>query len=136
MSSGIAEILQTKEFPGICVRGTKKGKAFDDVDPKFRVCDTGGGVRKDGKVVPPGKASLRGIGKAAALRRERAYAERIASMNKAIRDQGGQKSKTVKMTHSIPVELYHGKIRETGDAHFWDDPKNRDQATNCKVRPK
>jgi len=131
---GIKEILRTKEFPGICVRGARKGKAFEDIDPQFRVCDTGGGVREDGKLVPAGKASIRGISKAAAEKRERAYADRLASMNRAIRDQGGQKSKTMKMTHSVPVELYHGKIRETGDAHFWDDPKNRDQATSCKVR--
>jgi hypothetical protein len=134
VSGGIKEILRTKEFPGVCVRGARKGKAFDDIDPKYQVCDTGGGLREDGKLAAVGSATMKGIGKERARARERAYQKRIEGMNKAIRDQGGQRSKNLKLTHSIPVELYHGKIRETGDAHFWDDPKNRDQATSCKVK--
>lgn len=134
MSGGIKEILRTKQFPGVAVRGNQKGKLFDDIDPKYQVCDTGGGLREDGKLAAVGQASMRGIGKERALRRERAYQKRISTMNKTIREQGGQRSKNLKLTHSVPVELYYGKIRETGDKQFWDDPKNRDQATNCKVK--
>jgi hypothetical protein len=36
-------------------------------------------------------------------------------------------------THSIPADLYHGKIRETGDRHYWDDPSNRDRHRSTKV---
>jgi hypothetical protein len=37
------------------------------------------------------------------------------------------------MTHSVPVELYYGKIRESGDKDFWRDPQNLEQAKSCKV---
>lgn len=53
-------------------------------------------------------------------------------MRKAIKNQGGQKSKTWKLTHSIPAELYYGKVRESGDKHFWSDEKNRD-ASGCRM---
>lgn len=129
VKSGIAEILASGSFPGVIVRGDRGGKAFDDIHPKHRVADTGGGVRKDGTVVPVGKAGLRGhLKPAAATRRERKYQERI----KAIRNNG-QRGQDLRMTHSVPVELYHGKIRESGDPSFWKDKRNLEQATSCKV---
>jgi len=33
----------------------------------------------------------------------------------------------------IPAALYHGKIKQTGDHKYWDDPKNRNRHKSCKV---
>ncbi len=129
VKGGIAEVLASGQFPGVIVRGDRGGKDFDHIEPKNRVADTGGGVRKDGTVVPVGKAGLRGhLKPAAARRREKKYHERI----KAIRNNG-QCGQDVRMTHSVPVELYHGKIRESGDPNFWKNKRNLEQATSCKV---
>ena len=123
-----AEMLEAKEAPGCIVRGDRKGKSFTDIDPKHRVCaDTGGGVR-DGKPVPVGQKTLHGIGERAARNRERAHQTNLDNMRKAIRQQGGQRKTSGgwKLTHSIPAELYYGKIKETQDKNFWSDKKNRD----------
>lgn len=125
--NGIKEILESGCFPGLIVRGDRKGRAFDDIPPEHRVADTGGGATENGPV-KAGKATMLGLGEKKARRRERAYSRRIAKLRNA--NQGG---KAFRMTHSIPVELYYGKIRQTGDPKFWDDPKNREQATSCKV---
>lgn len=37
------------------------------------------------------------------------------------------------MTNSIPADLYHGKIRETGDRHYWDSPKNRKRHKSTEI---
>lgn len=74
-----------------------------------------------------------GIGKAAAERREAAYKKHIQTRRKEIADGGNRKS--FKQTHSIPADLYHGKIRETGDKNYWKDSKNLDRHKSCKVDP-
>lgn len=33
----------------------------------------------------------------------------------------------------IPAALFHGKIKQTGDKHYWDDAKNRNRHKSCKV---
>jgi hypothetical protein len=70
------------------------------------------------------------VGEAAARRREAKYQERIETLRAA---KGNQKGKSLRMTHSVPVELYYGKIRESGDKDFWRDPQNLEQAKSCKV---
>lgn len=79
-----------------------------------------------------------GDSKAAGARKERAYQRHVEGMRKAIRD--GRSARKAKPhcamgvpTHSIPAELYWGKIRETGDQKYWDDPKNRDKHKSTKV---
>jgi hypothetical protein len=125
---GLKEILETGEAPGCIIHGDRKGKSFTDIDPRHRVCaDTGGGV-KNGKPIPVGSATLHGIGEQEASNRERAHQKNLDNMRKAIKSQGGQKKTSGgwKLTHSIPAELYYGKIKETGDKNFWNDPKKRD----------
>lgn len=122
---GLREILKTGQAPGVLVRGDRKGKAFTDVAPQHQVVDTGGGL-KDGKPIPAGKATMRGIGKVRARAREEAHQQNLEAKRSAIRMQGGQKSKDWKLTHSIPAELYYAKIQESKDQNFWNDPKNRD----------
>jgi hypothetical protein len=34
----------------------------------------------------------------------------------------------------VPAELYHGKIRETGDKDYWSDKRNLEQHTDTKVQ--
>lgn len=129
---GIAEIIATGQAPGMLVKGDRKGKAFNDIDPKHRVvADTGGGVR-DGREIPAGRATMLGIGEVAARAREVAHQENLDGMRKAIKQQGGQRAKSLKLTHSIPAELYYGKIKESGDKEFWSNEKNRD-ASGCKM---
>lgn len=123
-----AEMLEAKEAPGCIVRGDRKGKSFTDIAPQHRVCaDTGGGV-KNGREIPAGHATMYGIGKDGAEKRERAHQKNLDNMRKAITQQGGQRKVDGgwKLTHSIPAELYHGKIRESGDKNFWEDKRNRD----------
>ena len=46
-------------------------------------------------------------------------------------DGGNQGS--FRKTMQIPAALYHGKIKQTGDRNYWDDPKNRNRHKSCKV---
>jgi hypothetical protein len=39
----------------------------------------------------------------------------------------------IRKTMQIPATLFHGKIKETGDRQYWDDPKNRNRHNSCKV---
>lgn len=45
---------------------------------------------------------------------------------------GGNRG-VLRKTHQIPANLYHSKIKQTGDPQYWDDPKNRDRHKSCKV---
>jgi hypothetical protein len=64
-----------------------------------------------------------GVGQAKAQRMEAAYAAQHQQKKRIKRETGGNKK--MQMTASYPAELYHGKIRETADRNYWDDPKNR-----------
>lgn len=63
---------------------------------------------------------------------ERKFKENIDRRRREIRDAGGQRG-SIKQTHAVPAHLYHGKIRETGDANYWSDPKNLAKHNECKV---
>jgi hypothetical protein len=45
---------------------------------------------------------------------------------------GGNKG-GFRLTNRIPAALYHGKIRETKDPAYWNDPKNRARHRSTKV---
>ncbi len=45
---------------------------------------------------------------------------------------GGNRG-TIRKTMQIPAALHAGKIKQTGDKHYWDDPKNRNRHKSCKV---
>jgi len=63
---------------------------------------------------------------------EREFQEEVRARRKQIRDAGGQRG-SIRQTHSVPTHLYHGKIRETGDKAYWDDPSNLARHKECKV---
>jgi hypothetical protein len=73
-----------------------------------------------------------GISPKEARRRERAYARDVQRKREVAEAAGGNRGQT-RMSHSIPTELFHGKIRETGDKSYWKDPKNRERHKAWKV---
>jgi hypothetical protein len=72
-----------------------------------------------------------GISEAKAQRMEAAYASAHQEKRRLKRETGG--SKKIVMKASYPAELYHGKIRETGDRQYWSDPKNRKRHKQWEV---
>ena len=73
----------------------------------------------------------RNYDRATGVKKERMFGSAIDKRRKQLADGGNQGS--FKHTHSVPAELYHGKIRETGDRNYWSDPKNMDRHKNTKV---
>lgn len=96
----------------------------DDIPKQFQTCDFGPG--------PIGDRHMFGIGEAAAKRKERLYTKAIAKRRTVLRENRDRKS-SWRHTHSVPAELYHGKIRETGDRNYWEDRRNLERHTSCKV---
>ncbi len=66
-----------------------------------------------------------------ALGIEAAHGRHNRQTRKELADGGNRGS--VRMTMQIPAALHAGKIRQTGDKHYWDDPKNRNRHKSCKV---
>lgn len=64
-------------------------------------------------------------------RKEAVYQRELARKRRLVRQAGP--GKDFRMTHSIPTELFHGKIKQTGDKDYWKDPKNRNRHKSCEV---
>ena len=62
--------------------------------------------------------------------KEAQYRKHIEQRRKDLKD--GNKG-SFRHTHSVPAELYHGKIKETGDQNYWSDPSNVKKHSACKV---
>lgn len=92
--------------------GCSGGSDPDDIPPEYRVTDT----------------PLEGTSAAKGAKMERLYQKDIEAKRRAKR-----KGAPMEMTNSIPAELYHGKIRQTGDKNYWDDPKNRKRHKSTEV---
>jgi len=71
-----------------------------------------------------------GIGRSAAERRTAAYQRHIQQRRGELRD-GNRGS--IRQTHSVPTDLYWGKIRQTGDKDYWRDPQNVKKHNSTKV---
>lgn len=67
-----------------------------------------------------------------AARKMRRYNRDLERKRIAVR-RGGNKRPGLQMTHSIPTELFHGKIKQTGDKNYWDDAANRNKHKDWKV---
>jgi len=61
--------------------------------------------------------------KAQGHRKEANYQRYVQERRKELQENRNKKS-NLRHTHSIPTELFHGKIKQTGDRHYWDDPAN------------
>lgn len=89
---------------------------------------------KDADDIPVEKRVARGLHdmrKTTAAQEERQFQKHIDQRRKDIADGGNRGS--MRMTHSVPADLYHGKIRETGDKEYWSDPSNVARHKSCKV---
>jgi len=75
-----------------------------------------------------------GMTPAAARRREEAYAADIATKRKKAKEARSGRKSGMQLTHSIPPELYHGKIKQTGDRDYWKDASNRNKHKGCKIQ--
>ena len=106
--NGIQEILESGQFPGI---NTSACRDHDNIPPEKRVVDM---VDRRGEVA-----------------KERAFHKHIQERRNLVREAGS--GTDYRMTHSVPADLFHGKIRETGDKNYWDDPKNRNRHKSCEV---
>lgn len=85
---------------------------------------------RDHNVIERSKRVYRPGSRAAADRKEAAYARHVTDRRKQLKD-GNQG--TIKQTHAIPADLFHGKIRETGDKQYWNDKKNMARHSEFKV---
>lgn len=89
---------------------------------------------RDASHIPDAKRVVRsGLirgGSLDAAAEERRFRRHIDNRRKEL---AGQQRGSIRHTHSVPADLYHGKIRETGDARYWDDPANVQRHKDCKV---
>jgi hypothetical protein len=60
----------------------------------------------------------------------RLFSKRIDERRKFNRANPGRE---IRHTHSVPADLYHGKIKETGDKEYWSDPANMKKHESCRV---
>lgn len=82
---------------------------------------------KDRIACGPGTTNLTSGQTAAMERRHK------KSIEKARKDRVGGNKGARRLTHQIPAELFHGKIKQTGDKNYWDDSKNRNRHKSCQV---
>lgn len=62
---------------------------------------------------------------------EARYQQAIQERRKLKRQAGD--AKTIRQTHMFPPDLYHGKVRQTGDREYWKDPKNLRKHKDCEI---
>lgn len=91
---------------------------------------------KDHDNVPAAKRTAPNLGQGItpreARRRERAYAAAVQQKREVAEAAGGNRG-SQRMAMSVPTELFHSKIRETGDRAYWKDPKNRARHKNWRI---
>jgi len=60
------------------------------------------------------------VSKQAADRLEAAYAQNLKDQRAAVKKTG-----RLRKVKSVPAEAYFGKIKQTGDKHYWESPENQ-----------
>jgi len=128
--------LETKDLPVSkcdskprCACGAKMARNFM-VDWRTVQFDTSGA--KDHNNIPNQKQVASRFDRGTPEKIERQFKTHIEQRRQEIVDAGGQRG-SFKQTHAVPAHLYHGKIKETGDANYWKDPKNLNRHNECKV---
>ena len=86
---------------------------------------------KDHDFVPEDKRVFDSVQPMSGEKKGRIFSKHIDDRRKLLRD-GGNKG-DFRHTHSVPADLYHAKIKETGDKRYWDDPKNVERHKSCRV---
>lgn len=96
-------------------------------------CNIDTSMCKDHDDIPHAKRVSRGAGMsaAAAQREEVKFQRHISKRRKDLADGGNRGG--FRHTNSVPADLYHGKISETGDRSYWEDPRNLKKHSNTKV---
>jgi len=86
---------------------------------------------KDHDDIPEDKRVARSKAPRNTAREEARFQRHIEERRSAYAREG--QSGSFKHTHSIPADLYHGKIRQTGDKDYWKDPKNLKRHNSTRV---
>lgn len=89
---------------------------------------------RDHNHVPVGKRVARnanGMSQRQAAKEEKKFDDHIRERRSLLADGGNKGS--FRHTHSVPADLYHGKIKETGDKDYWRDSTNMRKHKDCKV---
>ncbi|MCP4899948.1 MAG: hypothetical protein GY906_23515 [bacterium] len=124
----IASIHEGAPDPGPeCACGM--GPMIRDWKADAPMIDTSG--CKDHSDIPMEKRVASRFDRGTPEQQERAFNQHVQERRKELAD-GGNRG-TVKQTHAVPTHLFHGKIKETGDPKYWDDPKNLARHSECKV---
>ncbi len=98
-------------MPQICTSGCSGASDPDDVPAEF------GGTQDPLSGARTANVAL-----------EKAY-QRDIEHKRRNKTRGGSRQ----IKRSVPAELYHGKIKQTGDKNYWDDPKNRRRHPSTKI---
>lgn len=85
---------------------------------------------RDHNEIPRAKRAFRHGTRAQADKVEANYRKGIAQRKEQLK--GGNRG-SIRQTHAIPADLHAGKIRETGDKKYWDDPSNMKRHDAFKV---
>jgi hypothetical protein len=89
---------------------------------------------KDADFIPQDKRiveNVMGRTKAKAMLKEKKFREAISLRRKLLADGGNRGG--FRHTHSVPADLFHGKIKETGDKNYWSEQRNVERHKSCKV---
>jgi hypothetical protein len=90
---------------------------------------------KDHDEIPEGQrvqyGGERNISKGQAAGIEAAHQRHNDQTRRDLADGGNRGA--LRKTHQIPAALFHGKIKQTGDRNYWDDPKNRNRHKSTRV---
>lgn len=87
---------------------------------------------KDADFIPPEKRVFDSTDRRSEAVKEAAFQRHIQGRRNMVAE-AGRSPTGPRMTHSVPADLYHGKIRETGDKQYWNDPSNLKKHSSCKV---
>lgn len=86
---------------------------------------------RDHDDIPHEKRVARSQAPRSAAREEARFQAHITERRKQLADGGNRGS--IRHTHSVPADLFHGKIKETGDKNYWQDPANVKRHSSTKV---
>lgn len=83
---------------------------------------------KDHDEVAPRRRKVANLGHGMTPKRARALEQRYVAdvqRKREVAEAAGGNRGANRLEMSVPTELYHGKIAETGDKTYWKDPKNK-----------
>ncbi len=85
---------------------------------------------KDHDFIPQDKRVFDSVQTASGERKGKLFTDHINRKRSELRE--GNRG-DFRQTHSVPADLYHGKIKETGDKEYWSDPANMRRHSSCRV---